>query len=229
MAWFDWLLIPDCPLCQRPARRGQRQGCFCADCAEQLHSLRYQPWQTPLTPESPPLYVWGSYTGLLRRSLQLLKYQNQPQMGLTLGSWLGEAWQGSRRDWQRIDKLGVVPIPLHAERLQKRGYNQAELLSRAFCHVTGMTHFPAMLARRRSTQAQYGLSTTARQENLKGAFQVMQPVAMPLLIIDDIYTTGATVAAAIQALSASGTSVVGIIVAARPRLVVQSREQPLSV
>jgi ComF family protein len=109
----------------------------------------------------------------------------------------------------------VVPIPLHAERLRQRGYNQAALISQAFCQRTGLRHWPEALVRVRATAAQHELNPLQRQHNLAGAFALKQVPATPVLLVDDIYTTGSTVQAAQQVLAAAGIPVAGVIVVAQ--------------
>ncbi len=208
--WLDWLIRLPCPLCQRPAASGS--GCFCPDCHDQLHHLRYQPWCSLDQDKDLPIYAWGYYKGTLRRTLQQLKYKGQARIGLTLGRWLGECW---RQAGSQKSQYKVVPIPLHAERLQERGYNQAQLISRGFCEVTGLGHRPRSLLRIRATQRQYELTMAERQENIQGAFEAHHRSTDPVLLIDDIYTTGATVRAAAQTLRAAGVRVAGVIVIAR--------------
>lgn len=208
--WLGWLIRFPCPLCQRPVTSGS--GCFCLDCQDQLHRLRYQPWCSLDQDRDLPIYAWGYYTGTLRRALQQLKYDGQARIGLTLGRWLGDSWRqaGSRRS-----RYTVVPIPLHADRMQERGYNQAQLISRGFCEVTGLDHRPHSLLRERATQRQYGLTAAERQENIQGAFGAQAYTKDPVLLIDDIYTTGSTLRGAAQTLRESGTRVAGVIVIAR--------------
>jgi ComF family protein len=109
----------------------------------------------------------------------------------------------------------VVPIPLHAERLRQRGYNQAALISQAFCQRTGLRHWPEALVRVRATAAQHELNPLQRQHNLAGAFALKQVPATPVLLVDDIYTTGSTVQAAQQVLAAAGIPVAGVVVVAQ--------------
>lgn len=212
MGWLDWLIIPPCPLCQRPARTGS----FCQDCTLQLQASPYHPWKDiPPPPFSLPVYSWGVYTGSLRRALQQLKYNHQSQIGLALGSWMAQRWQTDPHT-RHEQRLTVVPIPLHPDKLKTRGYNQAELLSRGFTEQTGLRHQPQILARIRSTEAQFGLTVEQRQKNLHQAFQVLRKPETPVLLVDDIFTTGSTLASAHQVFQAQGIRVIGAVVAARP-------------
>lgn len=164
------------------------------------------------------MLAWGRYDGILKRAVAQLKYQAQTQLAQPLGHWLGEIWvncAGSKR-WQSVT---VVPIPLHSQRWQQRGYNQAELIARSFCQYTKMPIKAQGLERRKETQALYGLDAAARAQNLADAFGLgkdfqQQPPRSPVLLVDDIYTTGATVRSAAQTLRQQGISVLGVAVIA---------------
>ncbi|NJL98780.1 MAG: ComF family protein [Synechococcaceae cyanobacterium SM2_3_2] len=219
------MIVPPCPVCDKSVQIGER--CFCRDCRLQLQQQRFRPWCDPASTNAPvPLYTWGSYEGALRRALQKLKYERHPTIGIQLGEWLGQVWRqesmlqspGSKPSPQR--SFVVVPIPLHAEKLKTRGYNQAALMSEGFCRVTGYAHQPQALQRIRPTTAQFGLSAPQRQENVQGAFQLdnRQAIQSPVLLLDDIYTTGSTVAEAIKVLTHQKIKVAGILVIARPPL-----------
>ncbi|MEO1132880.1 MAG: ComF family protein [Cyanobacteria bacterium J06639_1] len=214
MAWFDWLLPPSCPLCQRKA--SGNSCCFCRECAANFPPPGKTLWSPANDETSLPVYAWGAYDGALRRSLQLLKYHQQPRIGETFGHWLGQYWRQTHTAKQ---KHLVIPIPLHRDRQQQRGYNQAEQVSRAFCRVTGDRHAPDILQRVKVTEAQFGLSRSDRFRNLQRAFAVSPQLdsRYPVLLVDDIYTTGATMAAAIDAMRRvrPNVKVVGAIAIAR--------------
>lgn len=220
--WLSWLIRFPCPLCDRPVASGQ--GCFCQDCQDQLHTLRYRPWCSVEPGEDLPIYAWGVYQDPLRRALQQLKYDGRGRIGLTLGRWLGECWRTSGPQRSRYT---VVPIPLHRDRLQQRGYNQAELISQGFCQVTGLEHRPRSLSRCRLTQPQYGLTAAERQENIQAAFEAKPLPRTPVLLIDDIYTTGSTMRSAAQSLRQIGVKVAGAVVIARVPLPSQSTTRSL--
>ncbi|NJK62008.1 MAG: ComF family protein [Synechococcaceae cyanobacterium SM2_3_1] len=223
MGWLDWLIVPPCCLCQRFAKRGV--GCFCLDCAEQLQQQSYPAWDGVGPTSQLPVYAWGPYQGLLRRALQQLKYHRQPRVATVLGRWMGQAWNQAALAAPR--SLVVVPIPLHLDRLRQRGYNQAELLSREFCATTGLAHGARILERVQVTQPQFGLSRSQRQENLQRAFQLKAYPKGGVLLLDDIYTTGATISTASEVLTAAGVQVAGVVVVARAELQSQSHDQPI--
>lgn len=157
------------------------------------------------------------YSGALKQAIAALKYENQPQLADLLGLWMGNAWN---RAYPLLNPAIVVPIPMHVSKQQERGFNQAVLLARAFCQTTHLPLKEHGLERQRMTEAQFKLSPTERQQNLKDAFCLGRSLlkrrpSQPILLLDDIYTTGATAQAAAAALRAHGFQVQGIVVLAR--------------
>ena len=207
-----------CPLCQRLTHHE-----VCDYCARRLEACQLLPAQQYF-PGTPPLVTWGNYQSDLKRALAALKYEDQPRVARLLGRWLAEAWVASslgkaaaRCSLQR--KLVVVPIPLHAAKQRQRGYNQADLLAESFCQIARLPLHREALERVRATEAQFGLSKVDRDRNLEQAFQVKPNFARKrnriILLLDDIYTTGATVRSAKQAFSQQGISVYGVVAVAK--------------
>lgn len=214
-------LKPNCPLCDRPADVE-----LCQYCQRQLQRCQLSTpstlWQGEL-----PVFVWGNYGGILKRAIAALKYDNQPQLARPLGRWLARTWLESPVA-SRAKKLTVVPIPLHSSKLQKRGYNQAELIAAGFCEITGYKQQPLGLERIRETEAQFGLSAQVREQNLVDAFAIgkgfrKHPPHSPVLIVDDIYTTGATVQSAAHILRQQGIPLYGVAAIATSKHLSSSR------
>jgi len=119
-----------------------------------------------------------------------------------------------------VPDMVVVPVPLHWLRLLKRRYNQAALLSGALAKAAGLAHCPDLLARRRNTQSQEGRDRDGRFANLVDALR-LNPArghlikGRPVLLVDDVMTSGATLAAATEACLASGATEVSVVVLAR--------------
>jgi ComF family protein len=157
--------------------------------------------------------AWGNYQGALKRTIAACKYQNHPELATHLGNLLGMAWLQCYPGQQQ---LRVIPIPLHVDKQRERGFNQAALIAQGFCRQTRFA-LDASLHRIKSTQAQFQLSPSDRQRNLQDAFQLAphhKLTGQLVLLIDDIYTTGATISAASQVLQASSVQVFGVAVAA---------------
>jgi predicted amidophosphoribosyltransferase len=103
---------------------------------------------------------------------------------------------------------------MHPKKQKQRGFNQAALIAEGFCNVTGYKLKINGLERIKETEAQFNLSPTQRQQNLAGAFvlgkDLRRPPNIPVLLVDDIYTTGATVKAAVQTLEKHQIKVLGV-------------------
>ncbi len=201
---LNFFLKPNCPLCSRSAA-----DYLCVYCQRQLLA-------TQLSQPGQPhghIFAWGSYQGALKRTIAACKYQNHPELATHLGTLLGTAWL---QHHPNQPLLRVVPIPMHPDKQQERGFNQADLIAKSFGQQTGLPLNYA-LQRIKSTQAQFQLSPGDRQRNLQDAFQLLpnhQLAGKSALLIDDIYTTGATISAAEQVLQASGIKIFGVAVAA---------------
>ena len=146
------------------------------------------------------------YEGPLRHAIHRLKYGRSEPLGDALGAFLAnrlvadELLVGPRPD-------AVVPVPIHARRLAKRGFNQAAVLAAPVAELLGVPFLPRAVVRSRKTPPQVGLSPQARRANLAGAFAVPDAAAVAgktLLLIDDVYTTGTTASACARALKNAG-------------------------
>lgn len=212
---LNLFLKSNCPLCDRPTPME-----CCEYCQRKLQRCQLknpsQLWQGEL-----PIFIWGNYGGVLKQAIAALKLneQSHPQLARPLGHWLGESWLKSSAIYRK--KLTVVPIPLHSSKLKKRGFNQAELIARSFCEYTGYKQQPLGLERIRETEAQFKLTPQQREANLADAFIVgkclANKLASPVLLVDDIYTTGATARDAAKAFRRQGIEVYGLVAVASSR------------
>ncbi|MBB5752464.1 ComF family protein [Prosthecomicrobium pneumaticum] len=144
-----------------------------------------------------------------------LKYRDRPELGRALGAMMVRA----AADLAPGCEL-VLPVPLHPRRLWSRRFNQSALLAAAVAEGFGVAFEPTLLARIRPTRQQVRLPPGQRAENVRGAFAV-PPALKPRLagrrvvLVDDVYTTGATVKAATRALIRAGAASVDVAVFAR--------------
>jgi ComF family protein len=114
----------------------------------------------------------------------------------------------------------VVPVPLSRVRLRARGYNQAEMLSAAVSATRGWRHGPDILERSRATDSQTTLHPTERRANVAGAFRVREGRErevrrLHVLLVDDVWTTGATALACAEALTGAGARAVSVMTFSR--------------
>ncbi|HKS28509.1 MAG TPA: double zinc ribbon domain-containing protein [Pyrinomonadaceae bacterium] len=156
----------------------------------------------------------GAYEGALRASVIALK--REPFVPARLAGLL------QRSALQPPLSLAtlIIPVPLHPERLRSRGFNQAAELARALSRLTRLPVDELSLARTYHTERHRALmDERARRESVAGAFQVLRPRLVEgehILLIDDVYTTGATASACAAALTGAGASSVYVLTVARP-------------
>lgn len=180
---------PDCLASLAPPAAAR-----CASCGAAFRGSSPTPHHCEACLRQPPpfarVHVLGNHQGLLREAVHRFKYREGLLLARPLGQLLAEtvqnAWDGRAPDL-------LLPVPLHPDRLRRRGYNQALQLARQVGRQCGIPLAPAGLRRVRETTAQQGLAARQRHTNLRNAFEVTVPVAgRRLLLIDDVMTTGAT-------------------------------------
>ena len=157
--------------------------------------------------------IWAyDYNLLLVEKMVLsLKYAYVEEIAEFMGNALARQFSAeTRKDTDYI----VIPIPLHKKRMRERGFNQAERIGRAFAKQLGILSAPHVLARVKHTKSQVGLSKEERSKNVSEAFRVRDASALvgkSIILIDDVYTTGATMREAASALIAAGAKkVIGV-------------------
>ncbi|MGB7923617.1 MAG: double zinc ribbon domain-containing protein [Pyrinomonadaceae bacterium] len=156
----------------------------------------------------------GTYEGALRASVLALKHE--PHVAPRLARLMSEA---QRRAPLR-DATRIVPVPLHPERMRERGFNQAAALAVALARSTRLPLDEWSLVRTlRPARYRAGMDASARRESVRGAFQTQRPRLIRgerILLVDDVFTTGATVNACASALKAAGAQAVFVLTVARP-------------
>ena len=202
-------LFPErCPGCRESTREG-----FCAACVASFARLS-QPCALcglPLPVAMCPrrLHTWHVsaviapfvYSAPLDCYVRQLKYAGARKLGRALGLLLAARLAPELR---AIDAL--LPMPLHAQRLRERGYNQATEIARAVARLQGLPLLQGA-ARLRASPPQTSLDARARYANSAGAFGAPSRLAgRRIAIIDDVITTGATVNALAEALLSAGAT-----------------------
>ena len=226
------LLFP--PVCAGCRRQVSQPGALCGSCWPKLRFLE-RPWcavmGTPfqydmgdgfLSAEAianPPPFERAraavAYTGVARRMVQALKYGDRTDLAPWMARWM------LRAGAELVAEADVVvPVPLHRGRFFSRRFNQSAELARAISRLTGLPFEPGALVRSRMTRQQVGLGTRERQDNVRGAFKVPEEGDIKVrgrrvLVVDDVYTTGATVSAAARALRKAGAAKIHVLTFAR--------------
>ncbi|MGI6358018.1 MAG: ComF family protein [Bacillota bacterium] len=154
----------------------------------------------------------GPYEGSLRLAVHRLKFRGQQHFGRALADLL---YQSADRDWWQ-NAEAIVPVPLHPDRLQQRGFNQAEVVAEQLAQRTGRPML-RLLMRTLATTPQMGLTRRQRQQNVRSAFRMIPgpPKRWPvrgrtLLLVDDVLTTGSTADACAQVLLQAGAAEVRV-------------------
>jgi ComF family protein len=215
-AILDLLLPPECPGCNREGE------VLCLACRAPLTRRLNEPPGVPLgLPADVPLGLvqleWCSaFTGPTRRALHALKYDGERRLAAPLGQAMATRWRMAGRGGDML-----VPVPVHALRRRERGFDQAEDLARSCGQALGLPVVTALL-RREQTVAQHALGRRERAVNVGGAFgprddAVGEVAGHWVVLIDDITTTGATLAGCAAALHAAGALAVSALVVARER------------
>ena len=150
----------------------------------------------------------------MREAIHRLKYSNSQDLAAPLGEMMASYWQDVH-----LPADVIVPVPLHARRLRERGYNQAALLARELGKGVGLPVLESALIRARHTSPQVDLNAEEREENVRGAFRCPddQLAGKRVLLVDDVYTTGATLEACSLALKRGGVHTVWALTLARAR------------
>ena len=207
------LLCPACLQSMQPltAPLCRRCGMPLADAAESCAACQHRTFHLD------GLRCVNLYGDSLRRAIHAFKYQGQTRLAEPLGLLLAEAFTR-----YNLRAHALVPLPLHPQRQQQRGYNQATLLARVCATHLKVPCLENLVIRQHPTRAQVGLSVQERIQNVAGAFTLaphqpaLVPVGGPILLIDDICTTGATLNACAAPLYACGIREVWGLVLARP-------------
>jgi competence protein ComFC len=194
------ITAPYCARCGTPFDPLSHPAAECADC----RGNRYH--------GAPPFAAVRScyaFTGALRPAVHRFKYRGKTALAPQLGELLF-ARLVSDAALPRDEIKLLCPVPLHSWRRWRRGYNQSELLAGELGRLCGIRH-AEILRRTRRTTPQVGLHETERLANVQGAFAVdekgleqFNPTRGPVLLIDDVCTTGATLAECARALKKAG-------------------------
>ena len=209
-----WLLPAACVLCDAPVPERESDALVCGLCRS-----RWRPVPDPVCRRCgqpafgdlecrmcsgwPPgldrarSAVW--LTGGAHRVVHLLKYE---------GWW--RAAEAMAEAMVRLEPLTgrvcLIPVPLGARRLRSRGYNQSERLAAALAARLGLEVRTDLLQRGRETTTQTALTPDEREANVAGAFAAARRVIGPVVLVDDVFTTGATLVSAAAALAAAGAT-----------------------
>jgi len=226
------LLFP--PVCAGCRRQVSQPGALCARCWPKLRFLE-KPWcavmGTPFTHDmgegflsaeaiaNPPPFDRARaavvYAGVARDMVRGLKYGDRTDLAPWMARWMARAGAELLSDADL-----VVPVPLHWWRFLGRRFNQSAELARAIARLSGKQFAPQAVRRVKRTRQQVGLTSLQRQDNVRAAFRVPEDQKIlvrgrRVLVVDDVYTTGATVSALAKSLKRAGAARVDVLTFAR--------------
>ncbi len=203
---LNWLFPPRCLVCREWV---DEPHALCAACEGRWPRLDPPVFKGP----SIRVSASGRYAGILLELVVRLKYRKEERLARFLGDRMAETL---RMHPSKFDL--ILPIPMHVKRLRERGFNQALLLSRRVGRSFGLNVDPLLLRKKEESPPQAELNREERLKNLKGTFaveDVQRVEGRKILLVDDVYTTGATVDTAARALYKAGAESVEALVLAR--------------
>lgn len=227
---LDLLFPPRCQVCQSldaqplcdPCRQSMRliQPPFCQGCGRPFDPLAQG---APTCSECRQGHFRfdgsrsiGRFEGNLREAIHALKYRGRTRLAQPLGELMADCWARFAPEGVKVQL--VIPVPLHVTRLRERGFNQSELLARVVAQTHGVALNTTALQRIRHTRPQIELSRSERARNVRGAFEVCDESAVKdqtVLLVDDMFTTGATLNECARALRHAGAERVYCLTLAR--------------
>jgi ComF family protein len=204
---LKYIFPPACPLCGEVLE--DRQGVACPECIRRIHFVGNpccaqcgreiadeEAEYCDACGEKKRSYIKGfpavEYDDEINPCMMAFKYGGKKGYADFLASLI------VKRQGQAILDINpdvLVPVPVHKERLKKRGYNQAELLAKSLSRYFGIPYDSKLLIREKNTRALKTMDGKAREQNLKNAFNLVSKSVeySRVLLVDDIYTTGATI------------------------------------
>jgi ComF family protein len=219
-----WLLPAACLLCEGPVPPREGDALVCSLCRS-----RWRPLPGPLcdrcgqpSPAGLDCRICDHWAALrrVRSAVWLDESARLAVHHLKYDGWwrvadaLAEAMRGLE---PLTGQVSLIPVPLGSRRARERGYNQSERIAAALGRRLGLPVRTDLLRRTRETGTQTALTPEARRANLAGAFSASPAGGLALVLVDDVFTTGATLASAAEALAAGGASSVDGVTFARAR------------
>jgi competence protein ComFC len=169
--------------------------------------------------DSPPFSIHRScaqYKGKLKDIILLYKYRYLRVLGKDLAYFIHRSLGREERLWGGVE--AIIPVPLHPKKRRQRGFNQAQVIAKCLAELTGIELVEKRLIKTKNVPPQTSLESKDRKKNVLGAFRVVKEEAIKdrvVLLVDDVYTTGATIKECSFALREAGVKEVRAVTLAR--------------
>ena len=199
-AFLDILYPPRCPACKGEVAT---HGRWCHHCLRHVLSVRELNCADHHLKHLDGCLAVCEYTGSVKRLIHAMKFQRKKKYALPLRRLLEEG-----RIARRLFEVNLVlPVPLSAQRLRERGYNQVEAVFAKWAKTEKLPWEPQLLLRSKNTLPQWTLTVPERRKNIKDAFFLTRPEKVKnktILLVDDIVTTGVTLEECARVLKQAG-------------------------
>jgi ComF family protein len=218
-----WLLPPICLLCHEPVPDREADALICSLCRVRWRAIPHPLCDRCGEPRSRDLECrlcaeWPVGLSRVRSAVWLEDSARSAVHRLKYEGWtrVSEGMAAAMRPLEPLTgRVSLIPVPLGTRRLRKRGYNQSQCLAGALGAAIGAEVRSDLLRRVRETPTQTALTPEARHANVAGAFHAANVKDLDLVLVDDVFTTGATLAAAGAALAEAGATRVQAVTFAR--------------
>ena len=227
-AVLDIIFPPVCLYCSANLIAKEKETGFCDNCLSKIviHTALFCPVCKARVPETKKIchkdspFLLGAateYNGLTKAIIHQFKYKKWTKISSLAGRFLIHYF--NRLGPLNFQNFSFAPIPLHPKKKKERGFNQSELLGKILAEKYNLPLLTGVLSRDKETKPQAGLKDwQVRRQNLQNAFSVALPDQIKnknIILIDDIYTSGATAQDAARALRQAGAKKIIVLVFAK--------------
>lgn len=203
---LDLIYEKKCYFCSK----SKENSIFCKKC---YNSIEFLPSYPIFLIDGVKVYAAALYNDNVKKLIRAVKFHNKKELAIYQAQLMFDFWKNidvSKKEYT------VVPVPMFFSKERKRNYNHMDLVGKYFAELTQCNFDHISLIRNRETTPQYKLSRKEREANLKNAFSLIRELKSPVLIIDDISTTGTTLKEIISLLKKSGIHDITCLVTSIP-------------
>lgn len=219
---LEYIFVPSCGICGKLG-----EGYLCENCAKQMekytineiNNLRIQNKKisnnsNQFVGDIETMHIF-KYKELIRETILQYKFNDKPYLYKTFCEFIVK----NKKAFDFIKSYDIIiPVPMYKTKLQKRGYNQSELLARELAEKLEINIYKDVLGKIKNNQIQSSLNKIERENNIKNVYKLMNSSKIynkKVLIFDDIYTTGATTMECARVIEKAGVKKIGILTLAK--------------